>query len=134
MHHSSAYAIRAAVAGALIALAVTPCITQAAESTAAPEATLQPPTRSTAEIFTAIDSAPLGLRPPAANIRERIDLPFGFNYSRDARSLLVPIDEKNEWGVGVNLNLNNSAGVELSPPGLHLAPKRTPGLMLQKKF
>lgn len=81
--------------------------------------------------------SPLGLKPQSAPVnKESILLPFGLNYNRDARSLLVPIDQKNEWGVGLNLDVNSSRAVELAPPSspLGLQPKRTPGLMLQKKF
>lgn len=118
------------------AFAVPPSMAFAAEEAKDRPAALQPPSRSAADAFTSIESPPLGLRPPPASTfqRERIELPLGLSYSRDAKSLLMQIDEKNEWGLGFNLNLNASPAVELSPPGLHLAPKRTPGLILQKKF
>ena len=86
------------------------------------------------DAYSSLDSAPSGSRPRAATLRERIDLPFGLNYSRDAKSLVMPFDEKNEWGVGLNLNLNATAAADLSPPGFHFTPKRTPGLILQKRF
>lgn len=95
-------------------------------------ATLQPPSRTAVEAFTSQES--IGLRRPAANLHERIDLPFGLNYNRDAKSLLMPLDDKNEWGVGVNLNLNATPSVDTPQSGLQLAPKRTPGLMLHRKF
>ena len=95
-------------------------------------ATLQPPSRTAIDAFTSQES--VGLRRPANNLRERIDLPFGLNYNRDAKSLLMPLDDKNEWGVGVNLNLGATPTVETPQSGLQLAPKRTPGLMLHRKF
>ena len=95
-------------------------------------ATLQPPSRTAIDAFTSQES--VGLRRPANNLRERIDLPFGLNYNRDAKSLLMPLDDKNEWGVGVNLNLGATPTIETPQSGLQLAPKRTPGLMLHRKF
>ena len=94
--------------------------------------TLQPPSRTAIDAFTSQES--VGLRRPANNLRERIDLPFGLNYNRDAKSLLMPLDDKNEWGVGVNLNLGATPTIETPQSGLQLAPKRTPGLMLHRKF
>lgn len=126
--------ITSVVAVVIVAAGCLPLLSTAADNATNRPAALQPPSRSAADVFTSIESAPLGLRPPAAYARERIDLPFGLNYSRDARSLLMQLDDKNEWGLGLNLNLNSTPAVELSPPGLHLSPKRTPGLMLQKKF
>jgi len=77
----------------------------------------------------------LGLKPNSGSVRSGIDLPFGMNYSRETKSLMMPLDQKNEWGVGLNLNLNSAPGLEQSAtPGLGLQPKRTPGIMLQKKF
>jgi hypothetical protein len=125
---------RICLAAALGATVVMPAVAFAADAADERPANLQPPTRSTAEALTAIDAPALGLRRPPPNLRERIELPFGLNYSRDTRSLLMQIDEKKEWGLGLNLNLNATAPGELSPPGLHLEPRRTPGLTLQKKF
>lgn len=77
----------------------------------------------------------LGLRPQTGNTNQGIVLPFGMNYSRETKTLLMSIDQKSEWGVGLNLNLNASPSLEQSPSsGLGLQPKRTPGVMLQKKF
>ncbi|MBI4189938.1 MAG: hypothetical protein HY525_05305 [Betaproteobacteria bacterium] len=77
----------------------------------------------------------LGLK-PNSGAKEGIDLPYGINYSSEAKSIFVPLDQKNEWGVGLNLDVNSSRAVELAPASspLGLQPKRTPGLMLQKKF
>ena len=48
---------------------------------------------------------------------------------------MVPLGEKNEWGVGVMLNVNSAPGLEpATAPALGLQPKRTPGIMLQKRF
>jgi hypothetical protein len=95
---------------------------------------LQAPSRSTADAFIAQDATGIGLRPPGASLRERINLPFGLNYSREAKSLLMQLDEKNEWGLGLNLNVNATPAVDLAPPGLYIAPRRTPGLMLLRSF
>ena len=77
----------------------------------------------------------LGLRPHAGGTNQGIDLPFGMNYSRETKSLLVPLDQKSEWGLGLNLNLNSAPVLEQSPSaGLGLQPKRTPGVMLQRRF
>ena len=80
-------------------------------------ATLQPPSRTAIDAFTSQES--VGLRRPANNLRERIDLPFGLNYNRDAKSLLMPLDDKNEWGVGVNAQV---VGIAYNPKKLP-APK-----------
>lgn len=81
-------------------------------------------------------TSPLGLKPPSPRVIDGIDLPFGIKYSVDTKSLLVPIDPKSDWGIGLNLDVNAPRGVELAPPTtpLGLQPKRMPGLMLQKKF
>lgn len=77
----------------------------------------------------------IGLRPHASGTYQGIDLPFGMNYSRETKSLVVPLDQKNEWGVGLNLNLNSVPAIEQSPSaGIGLQPKRTPGVTLHKKF
>ena len=97
---------------------------------------LQPQTRSAQDIFTEIDAARLGLRPPSAALRERVAPSYGLNYHRESKSLLMPLDQKNEWSMGLNLNLNaGSTGVETAPDqGLNLQPRRTPGLIFNKKF
>lgn len=77
----------------------------------------------------------LGLKPQAGSVNQGIALPFGMNYSRETKSLMMPLDQKSEWGVGLNLNVNSSPGLEQSPSsGLGLQPKRTPGVTLQKRF
>ncbi len=78
----------------------------------------------------------IGLKAPPPRITDVISLPFGMNYFRDSKSLLFSIDSKNDWGIGLNLDVNSSRSVELAPsvPALGLQPKRTPGLMLQMKF
>jgi hypothetical protein len=76
-----------------------------------------------------------GLKPQPGSANPGIALPFGMNYSRETKSLMMPLDPKSEWGVGLNLNVNSSPGLEQSPSsGLGLQPKRTPGVTLQKKF
>ena len=126
--------LRVTVAGIVAAaFAFLPFAACAADENAERPTTLQPPSRTNDDVFSAQDSA-VGLRRPAHSLRERIELPFGLNYSRESKSLLLPLDDKNEWGVGVNLNVMGTPAVDLNPPGLQLAPKRTPGLMLQRKF
>ncbi len=77
----------------------------------------------------------VGLKPKYGIASDSVELPFGMNYNAGSKSLLMPIDEKNEWGIGLNLNLNSTRALDLTPnSGLGLQPKRTPGLMLQKRF
>jgi hypothetical protein len=81
-------------------------------------------------------SSALGLKAPSVRVANDIELPFGMNFSRDTRSLLLQLNPKSDWGIGLNLDVNASRAVELAPstPLLGLQPKRTPGLMLQKRF
>lgn len=127
--------LRVTVAGIVAAaFAFLPLMACAADENTERPTTLQPPSRTNDDVFSAQDSGTIGLRRPAHSLRERIELPFGLNYSRESKSLLLPLDDKNEWGVGINLNVMGTPAVDLNPPGLQLAPKRTPGLMLQRKF
>ena len=79
-------------------------------------------------------SGNLGLKPPGTSSRRTVELPFGMNYSRDSKSLFMPLDDKNEWDIGLNLNINRARDVELAPSGLGLQPKRTPGVVINRKF
>lgn len=100
----------------------------------APPAELHPPINLDADTLRArFATGHLGLKP---NSSSDISLPYGINYNRDSRSLIVPIDEKSEWGVGVGLNMNSSRIIELSPSGVLglQQPNRAPGLMLHRKF
>jgi hypothetical protein len=124
----------AVILSAATSFAAVPAAVFGADAVTERTANLQPPSRTLEDAFSLQDAAPTRLRAPAAALREQLDLPFGLNYSRDTKSLLMPLDDRREWGLGLNLNLNSAPAVELSPPGLHLAPKRTPGLMLQKRF
>jgi hypothetical protein len=123
--------IAAATAAVVCAL---PAFAQDAGQTAAPPANLHPPINLDADTLRArFASGQLGLKPGTG---DSMALPYGINYNRDAKSLIVPIDEKNEWGVGVGLNMNSSKVIELSPGsalGLQ-QPNRAPGLMLHRKF
>lgn len=78
----------------------------------------------------------LGLKLQTPRAGEGITLPYGMNYSGESKSLFMPFDHKNEWGVGLNFDVNSSRAVEIAPPAspLGLQPKRTPGITLQKKF
>jgi hypothetical protein len=89
------------------------------------------------KLIDTLGTGAIGLRPPAASrSSDTIELPYGVNYSRENRTLLVPMDTRNEWGVGLNLNVNATPTVELAPPTspLGLQPKKAPGLTFQKKF
>ena len=76
----------------------------------------------------------LGLRPYSGGAKEGISLPFGMNYSNESKSLIMPLGEKSDWGVGLNLNVNSSRAIDTPSSSLGLQPKRTPGLTLQRKF
>ena len=124
-----------AAAGIAAAIYALPAAAQSTGQTAAPPADLHPPINLDADTLRArFASGHLGLKPNSAG--SDAALPYGINYNRDAKSLIVPIDEKNEWGVGVGLNMNSSKVIELSPGsalGLQ-QPNRAPGLMLHRKF
>ena len=110
---------------------------QSTGTTMSPPADLHPPIQLDADTLRAkLTPSHLGLKPQSAGTADGgIALPFGLNYSREAKGLVVPLDQKSEWGIGVGLNLNSSNTVELSPSSsLGLQPKRAPGIMLQKKF
>ena len=81
-------------------------------------------------------SSQLGLKTQSERARAGIALPFGLNYNEETKVLLMNLDRKNEWGVGVNLDLNPSRPIELAPPSspLGLQPKRAPGFMLERRF
>ncbi len=82
-----------------------------------------------------LTSGALGLKPQSGSAKRGIDLPYGMNYNSETRSLMMPLDEKSEWGVGLNLNVNSLPNLEQSPSsGIGLQPKRVPGVMLQKRF
>lgn len=76
-----------------------------------------------------------GLKPQPAPKKDLITLPLSLNYSSVTKSLTLPLDEKNAWDVGVMLNVNSGPSLEpATAPALGLQPKRTPGIMLQKRF
>ena len=109
---------------------------QNATFSAAPPAELHPPINLDAVTLRAqLTPGQLGLKPhPGARV-SGIELPFGLNYNRDTKGLVMPLDQKSEWGVGVGLQINSYSTVELSPSNtLGLQPKRAPGFMLHKKF
>ena len=124
-----------AAAGIAAAFYAVPASAQSEGQTAAPPADLHPPINLDADTLRArFASGQLGLKPSSA--AGDAGLPYGINYNRDTKGLIVPIDEKNEWGVGIGLNMNSSKVIELSPGGaLGLQqPNRAPGLMLHRKF
>jgi hypothetical protein len=109
---------------------------QSANTDASPQAELRPPANVDFDTWRA-PPAPgaFGLRPQSTSRREGLALPFSLNYSRETKSVMMPLDEKNTWGVGVMFNLYSAPGLEpTTAPALGLQPKRTPGIMLQKKF
>jgi len=110
---------------------------QSTGTTVSPPADLLPPIQLDADTLRAkLTPSHLGLKPQSgSSANYGVDLPFGLNYSREAKGLVVPLDQKNEWGVGVGLNINSSSTVELSPSStIGLQPRRTPGLLLHKNF
>jgi hypothetical protein len=132
------YRLLMLIAAASIAASafVTTCLAQNTRDTAAPPADLHPPVNLDADTLRArFAPSHLGLKPQSAASASGLALPFGLDYNHDAKSLVMPLDQKNEWGVGVGLNLNASKVIELSPnSALGLQPKSTPGFMLHKKF
>jgi len=123
-----------AAAMAAVAICALPAVAQNAGQNVAPPADLHPPINLDADTLRArFAPGNLGLKP---NSGGGIALPYGIDYNREAKSLVMPLDDKNEWGVGVGLNMNSSKIIELSPGsvlGLQ-QPNRAPGLMLHKKF
>ena len=126
------------IATALIAASavVTTSFAQNTRETVTPPADLHPPVTLDADTLRArLTPGNLGLKPQSYSGAGIGGLPYGLNYNRDTKGLVMPLDEKNEWGVGVGLNLNSSQTVELSPNGLQgIQPKRAPGLLLNRKF
>ena len=109
---------------------------QSASTDASPQAQLRPPASVDFDAFRqGQPPSPFGLKPQSASNKDSLALPFNLNYSRETRSVMMPLDEKNTWDVGVMLNVNSAPGLEpATAPALGLQPKRTPGIMLQKKF
>jgi hypothetical protein len=125
-------AAAATVAGVL----ATNSFAQNATYGAAPPADLHPPIKLDAYTLRAqLMPGHLGLKPQSGAAANDPGLPFGMNYDRDTKGLVIPLDQKSEWGVGIGLNINSSATVEISPGStLGLQRKRAPGLMLHKAF
>ncbi len=109
---------------------------QSANPEASPRAELRPPVSVDFDTFRArLAPSPFGLKPKSGGSKEGLALPFSLNYSRETRSVMMPLDEKNTWDVGVMLNVNSAPGLEpATAPALGLQPKRTPGILLQKRF
>ena len=109
---------------------------QSANTDASPQAGLRPPADADLDTLRArLAPSPIGLKPQSGSSKEGLALPFSLNYSRATKSVMMPLDEKNTWDVGVMLNVNSTPGLEpATAPALGLQPKRTPGIMLQKKF
>ena len=124
-----------AAAGIAAAIYAVPASAQSTGQNVSPPADLHPPINLDADTLRArFASGQLGLKPNTGSSDS--GLPYGINYNREAKSLIVPLDEKNEWGVGVGLNMNSSKIIELSPGGVLglQQPNRAPGLMLHRKF
>ncbi len=62
-----------------------------------------------------------------------IVLPFGIDYSRETKSLVMPLDEQKHWGVGVNLDISNVKDFNANS-WLGAELKKTPGVVLQRNF
>lgn len=109
---------------------------QSADPDALPRTGLRPPASVDFDAFRErLAPSAIGLKPQSARSKEDIALPFSLNYNREIRSIIMPLDEKNTWDVGVMFNVNSAPGLEpATSPALGLQPKRTPGIMLQKKF
>ena len=109
---------------------------QSANTDASPQAELRPPASVDFDAWRErLAPSAFGLKPPSASSKEGLALPFSLNYSRETKSVMMPLDGKNTWGIGVMLNLNSAPGLEpATAPALGLQPKRTPGITLQKKF
>ena len=117
-------------------LYVTTCPAQSTRDVIAPPAELHPPVNLDAiTLRSRFSPSHLGLKPQNGANESGLSLPFGLGYDRAAKGLLMPLDDKSAWGVGVGMNLNSAEVVELSPnSALGLQPKRAPGLILNKKF
>ena len=111
-------------------------LAQSANTDASPQAELRPPASVDFDTWrTPLAPSAFGLKPQSASSKEGLALPFSLNYSRATKSVTMPLDEKNTWDVGVMLNVNSAPGLEpATAPALGLQPRRTPGIMLQKKF
>ncbi|MEK7231397.1 MAG: hypothetical protein AAB115_05185 [Pseudomonadota bacterium] len=135
MHNSRLLVLLAAssLAAGFIALHAQ---AQSANTDASPPAELRPPASVELDTLRArLTPRAVGLKPQSASSKEGIALPFSLNYSRETRSIMMPLDEKNTWDVGVMLNVNPAPGLEpATAPALGLQPKRTPGILLQKRF
>jgi hypothetical protein len=109
---------------------------QSANKDASPDAVLRPPASADHDtLHTPLTPSAFGLKPQAASGKERVELPFSLNYSSMTKSVVMPLDEKDSWAVGLMLNLSSAPGLEpATAPALGLQPKRTPGIMLQKRF
>ena len=109
---------------------------QSANTDASPKAELRLPAGVDFDTLRArLAPNPFGLKPQSGSSKEGLALPFSLNYSRATKSVMMPLDEKNTWDIGVMLNVNSAPGLEpATAPALGLQPKRTPGIMLQKKF
>ena len=127
------------IAGAVFTAAIfitPPAFAQSTGEGLVPPADLHPPINLDSDTLRArFGSNHLGLKPSNA-AGAASALPYGIDYNREAKSLVVPLDRKNDWGVGVGLNMNNSRIIELSPGGVLglQQPNRAPGLMLHGKF
>ena len=135
MINSRKFALLAATAFAAAMMAMN-SLAQNAGISPSTYSELRPPVETgTDTLHSRLSTGTVGLRPQGGNVNQGIALPFGMNYSRDTKSLMMPLDQKSEWGVGLNLNMNSAPALEQSPSsGLGLQPKRTPGIMLQRKF
>jgi hypothetical protein len=114
---------------------VSVCFAQSTREATSPPAALHPPVNLDADTLrSTLAPSQIGLKPQTSG-SGGLSLPFGIDYRRDAKALVMPLNEKSEWGVGVGMNLNSTQVIELAPSSvLGLQPKRAPGLLLHKSF
>ena len=126
------------IAGAVFtaAISVSPVFAQSTGEGLVPPADLHPPINLDSDTLRArFGSSNLGLKPSSGS-GSASALPYGIDYNREAKSIVMPLDRKNDWGVAIGLNMNSSRIIELSPGGVLglQQPNRAPGLMLHGKF
>ncbi len=66
---------------------------------------------------------------------DSLDLPLGINYSREAKGLMLSLDDDKAWGIGVGLDLSNRPGAPDTPVnGVIIDYRPAPGAVLQRRF
>jgi hypothetical protein len=110
----------------------------AATVQAADDATLAPSNSPAVELRIENGTASYELSPNAQGLKAKVPrsaLPFGMDYNGAARTLIVPLDDRYDWGVGLDFDAGSPPPIELAPASsLGLQPKHSPGLLLQRRF